>query len=286
MKYLLFLLIFTILIIGCAVKKTPDSGMRPPEEIEKVPQPEADYLWAFSPSVNVRGARQESADKLIQLTDGDSVAVVTNQDGWYQIRTDNQTEGWVRSDLLGPKNFSAFKRAVDFVDSLRDKNGTELYLDKNLYHKRIYIQFPSAYYQSRTGVEEETKTLLRVYQKKVYRGDVTARVLKPGSEDEFLTLESKGEANADPLLPVILFGVIKTAHRAYPNGINLTYSAPADISDQQLLKTARALSASYPLTYKKVEIVFVTENGDDEEVCRLWFVEDSYGEEYKFNDCR
>lgn len=284
MKNLLIVLLLSLLISSCALKKSTET-VPPPETVEKVPVPEPKYLWAFLPGVNVRQAGRENAEKLTLLADGDSVAVIGNQNGWYQIRTGNRTEGWVRSDLLGPKNFSTFNKAVAFVDSLREKNGTEVYFDKNLYHKRIYIKFPAAYYQSRSRIDQEAQILLRTFQHQVYRGNVTARVLKTGSEDEYLTLESKGEVNADPLLPVVPFGTIRAAQRGYADGIALTYEAPLEIDDQNLLKTARALSASYPLTYKKIRISFISQDGNGREICRLYFIEDSSGEEYRFNEC-
>lgn len=285
MKFLLGWLFVISIIAGCAVKKSAQLELPAAETVEKVREPKPEYLWAFLPAVNVREAARENAEKLTQLNDGDSVAVLANRNGWYEIRTSEKTSGWVRSDLLGPKNFSAFKRAVSFVDSLREKNGIEIFFDKKLYHKRIYIRFPAAMYQSRSQIEDGTTAILHAYQQEVYRGDVSARVLKPDSEEEFMTMDFSGEVNADPLLPVIPFGFLKQAHRRYAQGITLTYIVPDSLSDQQLLETARTLSASYPLTYKRIEISFITNRTRRENNCRLWFVEDARGEEFKLNEC-
>jgi SH3-like domain-containing protein len=285
MKFLYLFFLFLFFITGCAVKKSAQMEMPAAETTQKVAEIKPEYLWAFLPAVNVRAAARENAEKLTQLNDGDSVAVLSNRDGWYEISTADRKQGWVRSDLLGPKNFSAFKRAVSFVDSLREKTRTEIFFDKKLYHKRIYIRFPAAMYQSRTRIEQETKNILNAYQQEVYRGDVSARVLNPGGEEEFMTMDSAGEVNADPLLPVIPFGLLKQAHRRYAQGITLTYSVPDTINDQQLLRTARMLSASYPLSYKRIEISFKSSRLESGNNCRLWFVEDARGEEFKWDEC-
>jgi len=285
MRFFYLFSLFIFFITGCAVKKSAQMEMPAAETAEKVEEIKPYYLWAFQPAVNVREAARENAEKLTQLNDGDSVAVLSNRHGWYEISTVDRTLGWVRSDLLGPKNFSAFKRAVSFVDSLREKNRTEIFFDKKLYHKRIYIRFPAAMYQSKTRIEQETKTILNSYHQEVYRGDVSARVLNPGSEKIFMTMDTAGEVNADPLLPVIPFGLLKQAHRHYAQGITLTYSVPDTISDQQLLRTARMLSASYPLSYKRIEISFIDSHAKSEDNCRLWFVEDARGEEFKWDKC-
>ena len=216
------------LIHGCTSKES----LAPPDIEKEVIQGDA-LLWVFKPNVNIRESASGSANKVSGLVDGDSVIVLSNVNGWYQIRTIDGLSGWVRSDLLGPKDLSAFNAAVTFIDDLKESEKTEVFFDKKLYHKRIYISYPSDVYSSRREVESRTRELVKHYQNMVYRGNVTARVLKPGTDEEYLTLEIKGAINAEPILPVIPFGKIENVNRDNPSGIQLSYSVPSDISDQQ-----------------------------------------------------
>jgi uncharacterized protein YgiM (DUF1202 family) len=284
MKNPLVLILILALISACAVKKPPEITVGPEPEKEKI-KTKKNYLWAFKAAINVRETNNEDSEKIAQLTDGDSVIVLNNQDGWYHIETDDKKSGWIRSDLLGPKNLSIFRRAVSFIDSLRNRAGTELYFDKKLYHKRIYVSFPDSVYTSGSRVRDDTNKLVKKYQQNVYRGDVMVRVLKPGTEDEFQTSEFKGEANADPLLPPVPFGIIESIDQPNSYAISLKYLAPAGVSDRQLLETARNISGSYPLSYKKIEVIFTRKDDSEKIPCRLVFKEDPQGEDYHFEYC-
>ena len=213
---IILLILFISMMLGCAAKKTIEA---PDADIDKEAIYMKTMLWIFKPNVNIRDNASGSGNKLAQLADGDSVIVLKNDDGWYQIKTADGKTGWVRSDLLGPKELSAFSSAVRFIEELKEKNQIEVYFDKNLYHKRIYISYPSNMYSSKTDIEKNTRELVKQYQEDVYRGQVTAHVLKPGSEEEYLTLEFKGSVNADPILPIIPFGRIENVDRNNPSEI-------------------------------------------------------------------
>ena len=270
------------MMLGCATKKIVES---PEPDIDKETIFKEALLWAYKPTVNIRDRASGSGNRVAQLVDGDSVMVLTNENGWYQIKTIDGKNGWVRSDLLGPKKLSAFPYAVKFIEELKGKEQIEVYFDKNLYHKRIYISFPVDLYTSKLDIEKRTRDLVKQYQEEVYHGQVTARVLKPGSEEEYLTLEFNGSANADPILPVIPFGRIEKVDRKIPSQIKLSYSAPEDISDEKLISTARQLSSIFPISYQRVEITFKDAPYSTEKPCRLWFMEDRNGEDYKLNQC-
>jgi hypothetical protein len=273
-KYLAFSLIG--LALSCAAKKE----IAPKPETELVPL-KGTYFWAVKPEVNIRSENTTEAEKLGKLNDGDSVLVIDNKEGWYQIQSNELTFGWIRSDLLGPKKISVFAKAVSFVDSLLSSDDTELFFDKKLLHRRIYLAYPDAIYSSKNNVEEKTKKLVREYQEKVYRGDVTARVLKPGSQEEYLTMNVNGYKNPDIILPVLPFGILNDVNNLDPENIKLTISTPDEISDEQLLNIARNIVSIYPVTYSKVEVLFVS----DDKQCRLWLFEDESGEDYKVNQC-
>jgi len=280
-KIIVSLLTF-IIMVGCTAKKAIDTTE---PDIDKEAVYKKTLLWVYKPTVNVRDKSSGSGEILAQLVDGDSVIVLMNENGWYQIKTVDGKSGWIRSDLLGPKELSAFHYAVRFIEQLKENDQIEVYFDKKLYHKRIYISFPSDLYASRTDVEKKTRDLVKKYQDDVYRGQVTARVLKPGSDEEYLTLEIKGSVNADPVLPVIPFGRIEYVDRNNPSQIKLSYSAPEDIADEKLISTARQLSSKFPISYNQVEITFKNAPYSAEKPCRLWFMEDKNGEDYKLNQC-
>jgi len=168
-------------MFGCASKKTIET---PDIDIDEETVSKEALLWVYKPNVNIRDSSSGSGNKLFQLADGDSVIVLKNENGWYQIKTADGKTGWVRSDLLGPKELSAFTMAVKFINELKYKDQIEVYFDKKLYHKRIYISFPSDIYASRTEIQHKTRDLVKQYQKDVYRGHVTAHVLKPESGEE------------------------------------------------------------------------------------------------------
>ncbi len=275
--HIYFVLVLMIIAMSCATKK---ELVQIPKDI-KTPPVTGTYFWAVKPEVNMRDGNSTSASKIGKLNDGDSVLVSGNEDGWYQVHYENNLSGWIRSDLLGPKKVSVFANAVIFVDSLLETDGTELFFDKKLLHRRIYIAFPESNYTSVSSVEAQTKKLIAEYQAKVYRGDVTARVLKPNSQDEYLTLDIRGKQNPDIRLPVLPFGILTDVNNTSPEAIRLTINTPEQITDETILKTARNIVSIYPISYSKVELIFVSE----QEICRLWFKEDEGGEDYKLNEC-
>ena len=281
-RYKFAVILLISIMLGCVAKKTVESGK---PDIDREETDGEALLWVYIPTVNIRDEASEISAIVTQLVDGDSVLVLTNENGWYQIRTLDGRSGWVRSDLLGPKELSAFPYAVKFIEELKKIEQIELYFDKKLYHKRIYISYPVEQYTSKTNVEEKTRELVKQYQKDVYSGQVTARVLKPDSEEEYLTIDIEGNSNADLDLPIIPFGRIVEVNRDNPSEIKLSYSNPADISDEILISTARQLSSKFPISYQRVEITFKDAPYATEKPCRLWFMEDANGEDFKINQC-
>jgi hypothetical protein len=270
------------ILYGCSTK---ESVVTPDSDIDKDDIYQDALLWVFKPNVNIRESASGSSKKVSSLVDGDSVLVLNNVNGWYQIKTIDGQAGWIRSDLLGPKELSAFKAAVMFIENLKEYENTELYFDKKLYHKRIYISYPQELYSSRQEIEKKTREVVKKYQKQVYRGKVTARILKPGTEEEYLTLEFKGALNADPLLPIIPFGRIEGVYRDDPSGIKLTYSVPENVSDEILISTARDIVPRFPISYQQVEITFKDTPYTEKGPCRLWYMEDKNGENYRLGKC-
>lgn len=141
--------------------------------------------------------------------------------------------------------------------------------------------FPDNAYTSLTDIRNRTGQLVRDYQQKVYRGDVTARILKPGSQEEYLTEEYSGTVNPDVKLPVLPFGILRDVDISVPQEIKLTVEAPEETENKQLLTTVRNIVSIYPISYSAVQMLFIA-NSDS---CLLWFREDESGENYKFGQC-
>jgi hypothetical protein len=267
-----------LVFAGCSVKKGLEAP--PPEPVEPGIPADA-YLWVIKPNINVRMENSASSRQVSTLADGDSVIVHGNEKGWYEVETTGGARGWVRSDLLAPRDASIFRQAVEFVDRLKADRNTDLFFDKKLQHARIYLSFPPELYGTREEVEKRAREIATEYQSKVFRGDVTVRVLRPGSEEEYLTFEQKGRKNPEVVLPVIPYGKLKKVDHSDPAQIHLAVSVNPDIGNEQLLEAARSMVRAYPLSYEKVVITFV--NPDDS--CRLWFIEDAAGELYRFDEC-
>jgi len=82
-KIIVSLLIITIMI-GCTAKK---DIVTPETDIDKDAVYKKALLWVYKPTINIRDRASESGEKLAQLVDGDSVIILTNENGWYKIKT-------------------------------------------------------------------------------------------------------------------------------------------------------------------------------------------------------
>jgi hypothetical protein len=258
----------------------------PKKVVKDTPAPDANlegltYLWAYKPSVNVRANASSASEKISQLSDGDSVLVQKNEKGWYQVNLAPGKNGYIRSDLLAPKEFAIFPRAVQFIDSMQENRGIEIYFDKQVQHKKIYISYPDEFYSSENNIAKVTRQLAAHFQESVYQGSITTLVLKPNSKDIYKKFEISGISNADVLFPVIPFGILDIVNRDLPEKIVLFIKIPEEIDDRQFLIASRKMAEVYPLPYTHVEFRFLTENG----TCRFWFLEDAAGEQYKYNHC-
>lgn len=280
MKIIYILIILGFLIFSCSAPKKLDKIH---VDVKEIYSPK--YFWAIKPNVNIRQNSHSSTKIVGNLVDGDSVLVTVNKNGWYKIRTDDNVQGWIRTDLLGPKNLSVFLKAVVFIEKIAKVNDTELFFDKKLQHKRIYFSYSQSFYTNKTVVEQKTRKLVREYQNKVYRGNVTARVLQPDSDKEYLTINVNGSPNPEIDLPILPFGRVEKVTSENPKELSLTISIPKNINNNRLITTARNISSIYPISFENVEIQFIDYDQNERE-CRLWFQEGAQGEQYKFNHCK
>ncbi len=276
MKMYLLALVIIILFLSC----TPKIKKELPPVSTAVPKISGTYLWAYKPTANIRESNSAKSRKIVAIADGDSVLVIKNVEGWYEIFF-NQNRGWIRSDLVGTKNLSVYRKAVSFSDSLADNFDIRLYFDKKIQHKRIFLEFPQSEYSSKNNIENKTKELGKKYQETVYSGKVTIQVIEPKKQSEYLTINLAGAPNAVLKLPVIRFGILDEIIVINKNELKLIVSINEHIENALLLKEARKIAGSFPLTLKKVNITFKNKS----QKCILSFVEDASGEHYKFNFC-
>ena len=269
------ILTLLVFISGCAVRK----HVTGPEKIQP-PKISYDYLWVIKPEVNIRSNPSENSHQVGTLNDGDSVRVVSNSGGWYNIRTLTDQSGWIRSDLLGPQSLSIYPKAVTFADSIKNAENVDLYFDKRLHHRRIYLTFPPSFYSDRNRVVRAAERISTSYQKTVFPGDISVILLKPGTEEIYHTFELGGLVNSDVLLPVAPFGRIIDAH-FNSTTVELTYRVEEEIDEKTYIKSARDMAGAYPISYREIILKFLNK----EKKCSFWYKEDSGGEIFKFGSC-
>jgi len=274
MRYL-FIATIVILIFSCTPKVTKE----PPPV--KVAQPTAKYLWVYKNTVNVRESNAANSALLTSLTDGDSVKVLQNDNGWYEITLNDGVNGWIRSDLLGTKNMSAFSKAIDFSNNLKENEKINLYFDKKIQHKRIFLEFPENEYSSKENIEKIAREIGNRYQQTVYPGKVTIQVIELQNQSEYLTIELAGERNADLDLPVIKYGILEKVSIEENSKLKISILIKETVKQEDLVTEARKIAGSFPLTFECVNINFV----DLKNNCVLSFKEDASGENYNFNQC-
>ena len=256
----------------------PKVVKEPPPAVE---QPDIKYLWAYKNSVNIRATHSAVSEKLATLTDGDSAKVVRNQNGWYEIILNDSKKGWIRSDLLGTKNMSAFGKAIALSDKLKESEDIKIFFDKKIQHKRIFLEFPASEYTSKKYIENRAREIGKTYQEQVYPGKITIQVIEPQKQSEYLTIDLPGSPNADLTLPVINYGILDDFQIQNNNELKLIVKVNELIQKEKLLNEARKIAGNFPLTLKKVHIAFK----DRTKKCILSFVEDASGELYKFDQC-
>ena len=270
----LLLVTLSILLFAC----TPKVIKEPPPKVE---EPAKAYLWVFKKSINVRSNNSANSIKIMTLSDGDSVQVLQNKEGWYEVILANGSNGWIRSDLLGTKEMSVFPKAVDFSNKLKDAENITLYFDKELQHKRIFLEFPQSDYKSKKDIETTAKKIGNDYQDQVYPGNVTLIVINPGDQSEYLNITLPAAEITDLDLPVLKYGILSQFKNSNNNELDLQITVREDIEKNSLLEEARKIVRSFPLILNKVKVIFKNKS----EKCILTFIEDTAGELYKYNQC-
>jgi hypothetical protein len=270
------LVFLAVMLVSCTSKKeltTLSDSTIPPET--------GGYLWVIKPTINLREDIFVNSNRLETLNDGDSVFVLKNRNGWYNVRTIDNITGWIRSDLLGPRTLSVYPKAIKFAHRLKQNEGTDIFFDKIFHHRRIFVMFPKEDYTSRDTVIEQAENLIIRYQNEVYPGAISVHVLKPDSKDVFYSTDRTGETNADNILPMTPIGRILDADFSEKRKVKLKYSVQNQIEESRFVRVAREMAGAYPISYREVIFTFI----DESKKCLFWFKEDKNGEEYGFESC-
>jgi hypothetical protein len=230
------------------------------------------------------------------LNDGDRVYLVRNVEGWYEIRYDGNKTGWLRSDLVGPKNLSRTALAKTFVDSVLPAFNSEMYFDKQELYRVVYLILPEQDYSSKARAAQKARELGEAYQEKVYPGDLEIRIMKPDAPDElFMNVQLEAVSIADIPVPILEHGILQRLDSPEKGELRLWISVPDSLDEATSLALARSVSAAYAYPFTKAEI-FLVENSPDTRAALddslqfpdpqipilLYYLEDKNGEYYQF----
>ncbi len=254
--------------------------------------------YVLKESVNLRAASSTESGIVCRMVDGDAIQVIDNQMGWYKVITEDGRQGWIRSNLAGPRNLSMTRMASVFVDTMLQDFNAEMYFDKKDLYKTLYLTLPEPAYKSKTEVSSLAKKIGRLYQEKVYPGKIEIRVLNPQSQELFLRLNLTAIGIANVPVPFLLTGRLLKLQEKNKT-VTLVVAVSDSINNKMLLKTARNISAQYDYPFRKTDIYFVSAaqaglsfakdmsiEPKDKSICRLYYFEDKNGEDYYFDFCQ
>lgn len=288
----LSLFIFSIILFfGCqpSLKKEPSTT-----EKSFINFP---LLYVVKENVNLRALPKAGSDRLATLVDGTAIRVSDNKNGWYRVHTDDGKQGWLRSDLAGPRELSLTRMASAFNDSIMPAFGGELFFDKKDLFKVIYLKLEPPFYNSISKAQKKATKIATAYQEKVYSGKLEVRIMRPETDAFFtkVTLPAKGMSSVP--LPILDYGRL-FALNEHHKSVTIRIAVPDSIPDSKLLKAARRISARYDYPFIRAEIYMISDNpgglsylragsvdAPDQRVCRLYYLEDANGEDYRFRFC-
>jgi hypothetical protein len=254
-------------------------------------------VYVIKEVVNLRGSNSTSSPIIKKLNDGQSVTIIRNINGWYEIYDDELTKGWLRSDMVGPRNLSRTLLATAFVDSILPNYKADIYFDNTDLYKTIYLILPQTYYKSVGKAETYARQIGKKYQEKVYPGSLEVRIMHKNREYLFSRLKLKAIGDANMPVPIIKKGRLLSVDQNNWQ-IQIYIAVPPEITNSELLEQARSISAKYDLPYSKVEIFQALDSTigrtnlknnnlkpENPKICKLYYLEDKDGEYYKYNHC-
>ncbi len=280
LKFVVYQLLVIVLLthFGCApkaVKPTKPAATKSPA-ISGIFNLKA---YVIKEQVNIRQQPSTGSKVIATLRDGDAVQIMENQKGWYRINTENGTQGWVRSDLIGPRNLSKTAMAAAFNDSIMPNFSAQLFIDKNKPYKVIYLKFDKL---NPSQIDLYVKRIVNAYQQKVYPGPVTVHVIKDNSDEFIKSYTFKGAAIAEIALPILPYGVLQK-FELQDKAVKLYILVGEQKTKNKLLSLAKQASKKYSYPIEKAEIIL---RAWPSKKCLLYYVEDGYGEDYYFDRCQ
>lgn len=292
------LILSLLLIVACTPKATVKIEEEPEKTVKsRAPVPDLPSAFAVREEVNVRRDASTASRIIASINDGDRVYILRNDMGWYQIQFGENQTGWVRSDLVGPRNLSRTVLAKAFVDSTLPGFNAQMFFDNEELYRTIYLVLPEGDYYSKATAAKRARRIAEVYQEEVYPGDLEVRVMQHDATDNlYLRLYLPAINIADVPLPVLPYGRLHSLEMPEKGHVKLWVLIPEGLPDDTLLDMARSISANYAYPFTRAEIYLIrdTEGGRDylknpgkpdveETVLRLYYLEDKDGELYKFN---
>lgn len=274
----IFLIFLIMALAGC----TREAVKKESTELTAVHVSDYPVAYVIKEQVNLRSSNNIQSDIVNQMNDGDVLYIIRNKDGWYEVRTDSETNGWIRSDLAGPKELCKTCLARIFADSIMPAFNGEIFIDKNELYKIIYLTFAKEYYQSTQKAQQQARKTGQVYQQKVYPGAVEVRVLKPGTKELITKIMLPAIGIGDPRIPVLKSGIL-VSFREKNNELFIKVHVPAATGKTKLLNIARSISRTYEYPISKVEIYFYDKANPYK--CLFYYLEDKDGEYFK-EECK
>ena len=284
-----------LLLFACnpeTVKKQPS------EELKPVTVENSWFTgYVIRDNTNIREESSIRSRIISTANDGDALPVLKNDDGWYEVLTADNEKGWIRSDLLGTADMSYAKRVADFADSTLKRFNTDLFIDENNPYAIIYMVLPDMYYQNKMHAKRYADQIAKLYQEKVYPGEVEIRILEKDKKTLFTRSIQPKQGATFLKAPYLRHG------RPYSVQLNqsqlkIRVLIPKGLDDDELGKMAYEISANYGDQISKIEIYFVEETPEgikffseknytpgDKSICRLYFLEDAQGPLFKKDFC-
>jgi SH3-like domain-containing protein len=284
---------FIILLLLSCSKTIVQKDVPKTEEIKPI-YPTA---YIIKESVNIRTKPTAKAPIKTQLKDGDKIELIKNQKGWYHITNAENIDGWVRSDMVGPKNLSRTILASAFIDSTLPNFNVKMFFDKKDLYKIVYLIFPDQDYKNPKNLKMKAKKIAKQYQKEVYPGAVELRIMRTDEKTLFKKIKLKPRSIADIPHPIIRHGRLIELSVNSKDELIIKIVVPDSIGNQKLLKMAKNISKIYDYRIKKIEIFMGLDSQEGIEylkrpkdhkkstLCKLYYLEDAAGEYHSFKQC-
>ena len=286
------ILLFALLLTAASCTTAPSVKT----DTSKMALPAGSYrAYALKGGINIRSTPVSGA-VVRQTEEGEEFIVFENKNGWYRVETLHRETGWIRSDFVGPESMSYAKRSAVFAEKVLPAYHSQIFIDENKPYRVIYLVLEPGYYQSVSQAAQRARQIGQKYQQTVYPGAVEIRVMPPDSKKVFTKITLPAiDATLDKA-PFLRFGrlyglKLKNRH------LFLKLLIPSGLSRDQLLDMADEVAAAIGDDVRKVEMVFVENTpaglawlqgkprAEKNSACRLYFLEDANGADYKFNHC-